>query len=122
MSTLHKAHLPPGWNGSQDVCSLQYRHVASEQTCLVKAIPLGAQQLISAVVGVVLCPTMPSCCNMQVNSQMDNVISLTLTPSKYVKDGSSYDSPRLDGSVVSCSIRNSHIQYLCQPSGAYVNS
>lgn len=50
VSTQVNAQLPDGWNASQDVCSLQYKHEATGQTCLVKAIPMAEQLLISAVV------------------------------------------------------------------------
>ena len=52
ISTRSQPQLPTGWNISQDVCSLQYRHSARQQVCLVKAIPMGAQLLISAVVSM----------------------------------------------------------------------
>lgn len=51
LSTPCKPGLPIGWNTSQEACSLQYRHNATGQKCLMKAIPLGDQLLISAVVG-----------------------------------------------------------------------
>ena len=42
--------LPEGWNSSQEVYTLQYRHNPTNRCCLVKGIPLGGQLLISAVV------------------------------------------------------------------------
>ncbi len=49
-SSAKKPELPHEWNISQDVCALQYRHEATQQSCLVKAIPMGETLLVSAVV------------------------------------------------------------------------
>ena len=52
VSSPEKPELPQDWNISQDVYALQYSHKATEQTCLVKAIPMGETLLISAVVSM----------------------------------------------------------------------
>lgn len=52
MSTPDHPELPSGWNTSQGVYSLQYRHQQTQNLCLVKAIPMGVQLLISVVVGI----------------------------------------------------------------------
>lgn len=50
LSSPEKPELPPGWNSSQDVYALQYRHQATRQMCLVKAITMGETLLINVVV------------------------------------------------------------------------
>ncbi len=43
--------LPSGWNSSQDVYALQYRHDSTKNLCLVKAILMEGQLLVNAMVG-----------------------------------------------------------------------
>ena len=50
ISTSAQPQLPAGWNSSQDVYALQYRHRQSGEICLVKVVPLGDQLLLNAVV------------------------------------------------------------------------
>lgn len=52
LSTPDRPGLPSGWNRVQDVYSLQYKHIHTKHMCLVKAIPMGVQLLISAVVSI----------------------------------------------------------------------
>ena len=42
--------LPSGWNNSQDAYALQYRHEATQQLCLIKAILMEGQLLVNGMV------------------------------------------------------------------------
>ena len=50
ISSATEPRLPPEWNNSQDVYALQYLHDETQQLCLVKAISLEDELLVSAVV------------------------------------------------------------------------
>ena len=54
ISSSSQPALPEGWNSSQEVCALQYRHIKTKRLGLVKVIPLGGQLLVSAVVSLTL--------------------------------------------------------------------
>ena len=96
ISSPEKPELPPEWNVSQDVCALQYRHSSTQQTCLVKAIPMGDTLLLSAVVRVLYLSVKVQVSEffffLKVATKTDKLISLTITPSKYVKESPLYTS------------------------------
>ncbi|XP_064383472.1 proteasome inhibitor PI31 subunit-like [Halichondria panicea] len=77
VSSNSNPSLPDGWNSSQDVYTLQYRHETSKKLCLVKAILMDGQLLISATV----------------TRNTSEVYTVALEMAKYVKDDTAFTTP-----------------------------
>ncbi len=96
--------LPSGWNSSQDVYALQYRHDATKKACLVKAILMEGQLLVNAMVGElssIICSKF-SFDSLEVAGNTSEVVTITVEMAKYVKDDTAFNSPRylIDSSLL----------------------